>query len=77
VTTVEGGNRAMVAYHEGSIGDFKSFKFDPVKARFVRITLRDKTEEFHLCEVEVFGYSKSTFSFRIYVFLLSKRDYQV
>ncbi|XP_060566743.1 uncharacterized protein LOC132725615 [Ruditapes philippinarum] len=67
VATVDGGNRTVVAYHEGSIGPFKSFKFDPVKARFVRITLKDKTELFHLCEVEVFGYSKSTFSFRIHV----------
>ncbi|XP_060586454.1 uncharacterized protein LOC132742145 [Ruditapes philippinarum] len=57
VTTEEGGNWTVVAYQENAIGDFKSFQFDPVIARFVRITLRDKLVIFHLCEVEVFGYN--------------------
>ncbi|XP_060566629.1 uncharacterized protein LOC132725510 [Ruditapes philippinarum] len=50
------GNWNMVAYKEGELGLFMSFKFDPVKARYVRITLRNIQTMFHLCEVEVYGY---------------------
>jgi hypothetical protein len=53
------GNWQMVAYNEGQIGSFKSLTFAPVKARYVRVTLRNKQTYFHLCEVEVFGESKA------------------
>ncbi|XP_060568288.1 uncharacterized protein LOC132726895 [Ruditapes philippinarum] len=50
------GNWSMVAYKEGEMGPFMSLKFDPVQARYVRVTLRNKQTQFHLCEVEVYGY---------------------
>jgi hypothetical protein len=61
VATEDGGNRTVVAYQENTIGDFKSFRFDIVKARFVRITLRDKLTAFHLCEVEIYGQGKVSY----------------
>jgi hypothetical protein len=63
VAKEDGGNRTVVAYQEGAIGDFKSFTFATVQARYVRITLRDKQEDFHLCEVEVYGQSKASYLF--------------
>jgi hypothetical protein len=59
----EDGKRTVVAYQEGAIGDFKSFTFATVQARYVRITLRDKQKYFHLCEVEVYGQSKASYLF--------------
>jgi hypothetical protein len=50
------GNWSMVAYKEGEMGPLMSLKFDPVQARYVRVTLRNKQTQFHLCEVEVYGY---------------------
>ncbi|XP_060598747.1 neurogenic locus Notch protein-like [Ruditapes philippinarum] len=57
VAKEDGGKGTVVAYQEGAIGDFKSFTFATVQARYVRITLRDKQKYFHLCEVEVYGQS--------------------
>ncbi|XP_060559806.1 fibropellin-1-like, partial [Ruditapes philippinarum] len=57
VATENLGNWKMVAYKEGQMGLFVSFTFDPVKARYVRVALRNKQTYLHLCEVEVFGQS--------------------
>jgi hypothetical protein len=57
------GNWTVVAYQEGQMGLFKSFNFNTAQARYVRVTLRNKETMFHLCEVEVFGYSESAISF--------------
>jgi hypothetical protein len=50
------GDWYKVAYKRGEMGIFRSFEFKPVKARYVRVTLRKKETMFHLCEVEVYGY---------------------
>ncbi|XP_060554970.1 fucolectin-like [Ruditapes philippinarum] len=55
VATDGPSNWTVVAYQEGQMGLFKSFTFDTVKARYIRVTLRNEESIFHLCEVEVFG----------------------
>ncbi|XP_060571081.1 uncharacterized protein LOC132729341 isoform X3 [Ruditapes philippinarum] len=52
---VEYGEWTVVASKEGPLGASATLTFDPVEARYVRLTLRDKETWFHLCEVEVYG----------------------
>jgi hypothetical protein len=58
---VEYGEWTVVANKEGPLGASATLTFDPVEARYVRLTLRDKETWFHLCEVEVYGSSKLLF----------------
>jgi hypothetical protein len=58
---VEYGEWTVVASKEGPLGASATLTFDPVEARYVRLTLRDEETWFHLCEVEVYGSSKLLF----------------
>jgi hypothetical protein len=58
---VEYGEWTVVASKEGPMGASATLTFDPVEARYVRTTLRDKETWLHFCEVEIYGSGKSLF----------------
>jgi hypothetical protein len=58
---VDYGEWTVVASKAGPLGASATLTFDPVEARYVRLTLRDKETWFHLCEVEVYGSSNFLF----------------
>ena len=51
VKTVIDGGWLVVAYQQGPMGLFYLAIFEPVEARYVRVTSRDANNYMHFCEV--------------------------
>lgn len=55
-TGTTSGSLSRTAYYSGGIGNSYSFDLGDVSARYVRLTLKGKTEYLQLCEIEVYGH---------------------